>query len=54
MYRKFYGAADEAAAKAAIDSLSPKLDVYEKILLKQKYLAGDVRVHPHLSVLCNS
>lgn len=39
--KKFYGAADEAAAKAAIDSLSPKLDVYEKILLKQKYLAGD-------------
>ncbi|KAJ7261575.1 hypothetical protein C8J57DRAFT_1514089 [Mycena rebaudengoi] len=34
--------ADPAAATAAIAELSSKLDVYEAILGKQKYLAGDI------------
>ncbi|KAM6501820.1 glutathione S-transferase-like protein [Amanita muscaria] len=32
---------DEEAVKAAITSLEDKLDVYDKILSKQKYLGGD-------------
>ena len=33
---------DEAVFNSAIETLSEKLDVYDKILSKQKYLAGDV------------
>lgn len=33
---------DEEAVKAPLATLNAKLDVYEKILGKQKYLAGDV------------
>lgn len=33
---------DDAVYDAAIASLSGKLDVYDTILSKQKYLAGDV------------
>ncbi|KIY61439.1 glutathione S-transferase [Cylindrobasidium torrendii FP15055 ss-10] len=32
---------DEQAVKAAVNTLGKKLDVYEKILSKQKFLAGD-------------
>ncbi|KAK0500087.1 glutathione S-transferase [Armillaria luteobubalina] len=35
------GQADEAAVEAALTSLSAKLDAYDVILAKQKYLAGD-------------
>jgi glutathione S-transferase len=35
------GAANEEGAKDWVNQLSPKLDVYEKLLSKQKYLAGD-------------
>lgn len=34
---------DEVWAERHRKNLSDKLDVYEKILSKQKYLAGDVR-----------
>lgn len=33
---------DAEKAKQATDSLTAKLDVYEQILSKQKYIAGDV------------
>jgi glutathione S-transferase len=38
---------DEALYDKAIADLSKNLDVYDKILAKQKYLAGDVsgRIH---------
>jgi glutathione S-transferase len=35
---------DEAKFKEAIAALEAKLDVYEKILSGQKYLAGDVSI----------
>ena len=34
-------APDEAQVKKHVDTLSTKLDVYEQILSKQKYIAGD-------------
>lgn len=34
---------DQVALDAAVASLDAKLDAYEVILGKQKYLAGDVR-----------
>jgi len=37
---------DAEAFDSAMTTLSAKLDVYEKILSKQKYLAGDVRPLP--------
>ena len=38
---------DEALYDKAIADLSEKLDVYDKILAKQKYLSGDAssRIH---------
>ena len=39
------GEADHAAGKALLAQLDKKLDVYETILSKQKYLAGDVSDH---------
>jgi glutathionyl-hydroquinone reductase len=38
---------NEAFYEKAIADLAEKLDVYDKILAKQKYLAGDVssRIH---------
>lgn len=50
---------DEARAKEHLEKLSGKLDAYEAILSKQKYLAGDVsqrKRHPtaiQLEVLKN-
>lgn len=41
---------DEEAVKAALATLEEKLDVYEKILSKQKFLAGDVSDNSHTSV----
>ena len=38
------GEADHAAGKVLLDQLEKKLDVYETILSKQKYIAGDVRL----------
>jgi glutathione S-transferase len=35
--------ADEAAAVKSEEALKAKLEGYERILSKQKYLAGDVR-----------
>lgn len=37
---------NEANFKSNIEKLAAKLDVYEQILGKQKYLAGDVRLPP--------
>lgn len=37
-------APDEVVFKKLVDTLNSKLDGYEKILSKQKYLGGDVRV----------
>ena len=38
---------DKEAFEKHIAALALKLDVYEKILSKQKYLAGDVGVLPN-------
>ena len=48
LFSQFYRMeTDEALYDKAIADLSEKLDVYDKILAKQKYLAGDVsnRIH---------
>ena len=48
LFSQFYGLkTDEARYDRVIADLSKKLDVYDKILAKQKYLAGDVsgRIH---------
>ncbi|PPQ80284.1 hypothetical protein CVT25_003681 [Psilocybe cyanescens] len=37
---------DEERAKALLSTLGAKLDVYDKILSKQKYLAGDSKTPP--------
>jgi glutathione S-transferase len=34
---------DEALVKEHLEKIDSKLDVYEQILSKQKYIAGDVR-----------
>lgn len=41
--RFFGGKTDEAQVKSLHEQLKTKLDVYEVILSKQKYLGGDVR-----------
>ena len=43
MYIYFGKEINEAAAAELISKLDAKLDGYEAILSKQKYLAGDVR-----------
>ena len=44
VFKQFRGlAADEERVKVLIPQLESKLDAYEVILGKQKYLAGDVR-----------
>jgi len=45
------GTTDEAAFAAHVDKLDKSLQVYDKILSKQKYVAGDVRVLPSFTVL---
>jgi len=48
LFSRFYGLeTDEVVYNKAIAELSTQLDVYDKILAKQKYLAGDVsgRIH---------
>lgn len=50
--RMFGVKTDEEAVKAPLATLNAKLDVYEKILGKQKYLAGDVSAD-HTSSLEN-
>jgi len=48
VYEKYYGPlledkpTDEEVVKKSIDELGLRLDVYEEILSKQKYIAGDV------------
>ena len=42
MARKLGETADEKVVQAAIAKFEEKLDVYERILSKQKYIAGDV------------
>lgn len=42
--RMFGGTTNEEAVKEALETLNAKLDVYEKILSTQKYMAGDVRI----------
>lgn len=44
--RIFGGKTDENVAAELLKTLDSKLDAYEKILSKQKYLAGDVRASP--------
>ena len=44
VFKQFHGLpADEERVKELVPQLESKLDVYEVILSKQKYLAGDVR-----------
>jgi len=38
---------DEARYEEALKKLESALDIYEELLSKQKYLAGDVRVDLH-------
>lgn len=48
MLRLFGSERNDARAKEPLEKLSGKLDAYEAILSKQKYLAGDVsREHLH-------
>lgn len=48
-FRKYGVVANVEWADGLIATLETKLDVYEKILSKQKYLAGDVSCIPCLS-----
>jgi len=49
------GETDEALYEEALTKLESALDIYEGLLRKQKYLAGDVRVDPiqHIFVSSN-
>jgi hypothetical protein len=40
--RNYGGKTDQAALQDHLGKLNAKLDVYDRILAKQKYLAGDV------------
>jgi len=45
---------DQAVVEKHLQELGAKMDVYDKILSKQKYLAGDVRtsyIIPHTTIL---